>query len=221
MMRQDDFRVPGGLRQQGPRNANQAALVSQLGGAGMQAPMPQSPMPQEPAAQRTAGTSRLMETTSLMGDPAQMAKSPKAAFLSNADKYGYGELDKLLTDLQANPDYGRFFQGWQVGGSNKDLLQFNGDPSTLAPEWGGVTSFDVIGNYDPATGTAQGWRWGVGEGRGGGAPQSQPVPRAMPSAGGLNGLLTGDPMSAIQAAIAQYSKPSSNLEALLAQLGGQ
>lgn len=218
MRTQDDFEVPRHERFPGPRNPNQAALVSQLGGA---APPLQPPMPQEPAVQppRTAGTSRLMETTSLMGDPEQMKKSPKAAFLSNADKYGYHELDQLLADLQGNPDYGRFFQGWQVGGNNKDLIQFHGDPSTLAPEWGGVTSFDVIGNYDPTAGTAQGWRWGVGEGRGGGAPQPG-APRMAAAPGALNPLLTGDPMAAIQAAISQYSRPSSNLEALLAQLGG-
>jgi hypothetical protein len=180
----------GGTSQPPPRNARTADFRDEgpqtAPGAGGQTPSPggapaggtdAASQLQQPV--RQAGTSRLMESTHLLGDPEQMKKSPKAAFLSNADKYGYNEGSQLLKDLQANADYGRFFQGWQMGGKNGDILHYAGDPSQLASEWGGITSFDAIGGYDPVTGQATGWRWGVGEG---GLGAQTPQMRALGSA---------------------------------------
>jgi hypothetical protein len=66
-----------------------------------------------------------------------------------------------------------------MGGKNGDILHYAGDPSQLASEWGGITSFDAIGGYDPVTGQATGWRWGVGEG---GLGTQTPQMRALGSA---------------------------------------
>jgi hypothetical protein len=38
--------------------------------------------------------------------------------------------------------------------------------------------------------------------------------------GGLNSMLTSDPMMGIQAMVGKYSQQGDNLKALLAQLGG-
>jgi len=59
---------------------------------------------------------------------------------------------------------------------------------------------------------------------GGGAPAMGAMGAGSPfggvDTGGLDALLTGDPQSAIRAALQQYSGPSANLQALLRQLQG-
>lgn len=122
--------------------------------------------------------------------------SPKDLFLSKAQNYQYNQLGDLLKDLQSDPTTSRYFQGWSA--ASPDVMRYTGDPSKMASEWGGVDSFDVIAGYDKTNNTAQGWRWGVGEGGGMWGLMNNV---GAPSGGGLSGI------------------SGSGLEALLAMLG--
>lgn len=102
-----------------------------------------------------------------------------------------GERDKLRVGGQVDPR----FEGY----TEMDLIQGFNDPNNKTKTWG----YGAINPNQPQ----------------GGAPSMGGVMPGM--GGGLNPLLTGDPMAGIQAAIGQYAKPSSNLQALLAQLGGR
>lgn len=136
-----------------------------------------------PAARNST---RLMEGDAFKLDPANQhqLKSPKYAFLqaANSGKYGYNDLAKMLGDLQADPNSGKFFKGWSA---NKDKLSFAGDRSQLDPAWNGVNSVDAIGAYgNMAQGKEPGgWRWGADS------------PESLAAAAGPGGGPDGDPSS--------------------------
>lgn len=139
------------------------------GVAGGQPPQaPQAPqLPTVPIVSQPQVSTRLMEgDTRKLADPGHAAKSPKYDFLQLAqqNKYGYGDLDKMLAELQGGPNK----QHWEGWTADKDKLRYTGDPSKLGAQWDGVTEVDAIGGFN--SGNPQGFRWGVNDG---GAPLQQ------------------------------------------------
>ncbi len=166
-------------------------------------------------------STRLMEgDAGKLADVGHAAKSPKYDFLqlANQGKYGYDQLGDMLGELQKGPN-AQHWQGWTA---DKDKLRFGGDPSQLGAQWNGVTEVDAIGGFN--SGNPQGFRWGAEDPN---APQGEA--QTMPQGGGqfaptINGPLDpqlgGNPLEAIQAALAKYGQGNRpNMDALLAQLG--
>jgi hypothetical protein len=155
------------------RTASDAELDQQFGGdysynhwqailnslPGSQEAQTYASQPQAPEAPTTAPTyTNVMEDTGRLDNPG--LTSPKDLFLSTARNYGFDQTAEVLKVLAEK--YPQYFAGWSVG-SSPDRIIYTGDRSKLDPVWGGVDSFDVIGNYGADN---AGWRWGVGEGGG-------------------------------------------------------
>ena len=135
--------------------------------------------------------------------------SPKYQFarvMSNFDPKG-GISQAMLDELNK---LGLGSVSGKIGG---DKISIGGN---VDPRFNGLTEFDVIRDLE----NGGGWQWGDASGGGGGQAPGM-AGNMMPGSGGLNTLLMGDPLAAIQAAIGQYQQPSSNLQALIDQLGGR
>lgn len=99
----------------------------------------------------------------------------------------------------------------------KDKLQVSGQ---MDPRFEGFTDVDVIRGFNDPNNKTKAWGYGASNPN---APQGPSLGAGLPSmqsaSSSINGLLAGsDPLAAIQAAISQYQKPQSNLQALLQQL---
>lgn len=138
---------------------------------------------------------------------------PKYRFASIAKGFDVrdpGQRQALSDALAA--DTSGFFKGGLQG----DMIQAL-DPAT--GQFGGV---DVIRGLDAG---GQGWQWGAGAGSAGTPPPSPQIPQQGGNAGlqmaqsNLSGLLSGDPYGPLQQALGKVPQP--NLQALIAQLGGQ
>jgi len=108
----------------------------------------------------------------------------------------------------------------QFSGSGDKVSIANGDP-----RFEGVNAIDLVRGFDDPNGTG-GWQYGA---EGGPAAAPAPGPAGMggapPMQGGaaLDGMLSGDPMAAIQAALAQQAGTGgkNSLQSLIAALGGR
>lgn len=130
---------------------------------GFAGPAAQGPVSAGAPAPSSTFRTQLMEgDTAKLGNTEHMAKSPKYDFLTLAqsNKYNYTQMPEMLKELQGGPN-GRLWQGWTADG--KGNFVFQGDPSQLAPEWGGVKRVDAVGSFGNLAngGQAAGWRWGA------------------------------------------------------------
>lgn len=124
--------------------------------------------------------------------PELIKHSGDAARKSAAEQY----IRSLEPELRA--------RGWQGGDIKNEKIQVDGRWMDLYQDVEGAANAqyaDVTDSGQPQMGA-----------RMGGLQMAQ---------GGMHPLLAGDALGNIQAALSQYSEPSSNLEALLAQLQGQ
>jgi len=139
---------------------------------------------------------------------------PKYRFASIAKGFNVSDPAgrQALSDALA-ADTSGFFKG----GLNGDMI------SALDPATGQYGNVDVIRGLDAG---GQGWQWGAqGPAGGGQAAAAGQIPGPTGNAGleqaqnNLNGLMQGSPYANIQAALGKMQQP--NLQALIAQLGGQ
>lgn len=100
--------------------------------------------------------------------------------------------------------------GWKVGGVQGDKMLIGGNGFGMNP-------VDIVGDIEGAATPS----WGDDAGGGGGGGGDLAPHAGVGNVGGyaLDSALTGDPLAAIQAALAKYSN-SPNIQSLLAQLGG-
>ena len=200
--------------------ANLQALLAQLGGgtAGVQVPGVQSDTPAPPAAAPASPASGL-GSNKLSGFDMNKFADP-----GRSEKYKIGEVmsryDPRQGVSQAMLD--------ELNGLGLADFSGSGDQLTVKntkndPRFGTGGTADVIkglkGNNEDTA-----WQpWYVGD-------QQDQNPIARPTAGGgfspivgatLDPKISGDPMAAIQQALQKYSGQGPNLQALLAQFGGQ
>lgn len=190
------------------KRPNQDALLAQLGGgpspmAGPSfapgAPAPGQPPPVDPI-QAPKPSLFQSDNRSVGGYLQELAASKRGDLVKIADeagrkKFAEDMLREHLPELQA--------RGANVGDIRNEKLQIDGRWKDIFRDIEGEAAAQYIEPSDADTG-------------GGGMAMMNAVPMGgVP----LDPALQGDPLAAIQQAIAQYSGQRPNMDALLAQLG--